>query len=370
MVGLTRTLIGFILTRSVGWKYPSWFSHQALYEPSTGIGAGLVLLFIMNLAHPRSSPSIDTRREEEREDQVGEERGRKRGLWVVCGLVGMVWLERRIWTYSIAWGLGLIIIYPFTRIYYGYLKPDCKGDRDREEGKFLLPPLTPASPTKSNRVKTGRYPFSILLLLGGLNIVLLRWTGEQPPRLPYPSGTRLDIIILSYPRPPSIETSMDLLDETLGSFVRSANTLANSTEDVGISVFTHSKEHEAMDRVKEKYETMWVGEGEGVWNGGLRVGWKVDRDVHEEDQDGHFLHLAEAFRYALELGQERGQGQDRFGEEEEVHDPNEGWILLVEDDFPVCPGGWQVVETVMNRLVWWKEERGAILSGFIGTGGR
>ena len=163
---------------------------------------------------------------------------------------------------------------------------------------------------------------------------------------------------------------MSLLDETLGSFVRSANGYTNTTGDIGISVFTHSKEHEAMDQVKEKYEAMWVGKREGEWNEGVRVGWKVDRDVHEEDQDGHFLHLAEAFRYALEMGRDRERGQDQFEEGEEAHETDEGWILLVEDDFPVCPGGWQVVETVMNRLVWWKEERGAILSGFIGTGGR
>jgi len=117
-------------------------------------------------------------------------------------------------------------------------------------------------------------------------------------------------------------------------------------------VFTHAKVHEAMGRVEQEYEM----------KGTPGVRFYADADDHDEDEWGHYLHLSEAFKWV-------GRGRPETANGGGGLKPAE-WIMLVEDDFPVCPGGWEVIETVMNRLETSRIRDDIIRSGFIGTGGR
>jgi len=138
--------------------------------------------------------------------------------------------------------------------------------------------------------------------------------------------------MLSFPRPVPIETSVNIINTTVQSFVPFLSPA------VTLSLFTHSSTHEALRIVHEHTP---------------QVSLHVDMDTHPDDVDGHYLYLAEAFRWILEDHIKQGE-----------------WVMLVEDDFPVCHGnkGWDVVATVVSTLEADRLE-GRIRSGFIGTGG-
>lgn len=169
-------------------------------------------------------------------------------------------------------------------------------------------------------------------------------------RLPMPDSPQdrplLDILVLTFPRRGDADLSASLLNTTLATFVPHVE-----TDRIGLSVFTHAKDHEGMARVERDYRDI-----EGVE-------FYTDEDEHEEDEWGHYLHLSEAFRWVNREGRDESVGGGGDGRRRAE------WIMLVEDDFPVCPGGWEVVETVMNRLET-SRQRGIVRSGFVGTGGR
>jgi len=104
-------------------------------------------------------------------------------------------------------------------------------------------------------------------------------------------------------------------------------------------MFTHAPDHQALQIIHDRTP---------------QASLHVDTDTHPTDTNGHYLHLAEAFRWMME-------DETKLGE----------WVMLVEDDFPVCYGsrGWDVITTVVAEL---EQDRlqGNIRSGFIGTGGR
>lgn len=179
-----------------------------------------------------------------------------------------------------------------------------------------------------------------------------------------PTRPLLEILILSYPRPPSTEVSERLLTATLDTFV------PHTKKDwVGISVFTHSRDHAAMERVREAYSNENHLDGldnprdsssnrKNASEVEVDVTFYVDEDDHPDDDQGHYLHLSEAFRW-ISHRSESHHGE-KMGPE---------WIMLVEDDFPVCPGEWGAIETVVNKLER-SRRRGVVRSGFVGTGGR
>lgn len=153
-----------------------------------------------------------------------------------------------------------------------------------------------------------------------------------------------------------------------------------------MSVFTHSRNHEAFTQVREEYlDSIARGaapdgddKGESESRGEEFVEFFMDRDRHEADKEGHYLHLAEAFRWILEkdqdysllrrVNEERGDAVPSMKQRGAAE-----WIMLVEDDFPVCgEAGWKVVETVLSVLEDTRVKSGGkdVKSGFVGTGGR
>jgi hypothetical protein len=95
-LALLRSITGYLLSRSVGWAYPSLFSHWALYESASGIGPILIAYLVLNghsvLVNP---PSIISKYATYK--------------YIIPILTTMLcWLECRPWTY----GTALFIVLP------------------------------------------------------------------------------------------------------------------------------------------------------------------------------------------------------------------------------------------------------------------
>ena len=302
-LALLRSIIGHLLTRSVGWAYPSLFSHWALYESASGIGPILVAYLVLKgpsiVVNP---PAIIVRYTTHR-------------YTIPLITITLCWLECRPWTY----GTALFTVLPIAICRHVYRQ------------RFGLP-----SPTleKQTQHQLGLYQFWSSCLA-----VLIPWLVIyhliSPSRLPLPTTSEplLDVLMLSFPRPVPIETSINIINTTVQSFVPFLSPA------VTLSLFTHAPDHEALRLVQAHTP---------------QVPLHIDTDSHPDDIDGHYLHLAEAFRWILEDDTKHGE-----------------WIMLVEDDFPICYGskGWDVITTVVATLETNRLE-GNIRSGFVGTGGR
>lgn len=110
-----------------------------------------------------------------------------------------------------------------------------------------------------------------------------------------------------------------------------------------MSVFTHSSNHPAFDHTRHIFSDS-------------NINFYVDRDSHPDYVSGQYLHLAEAFRWVVEKS------------------PKAEWVMLVEDDFPICQGdrGWNSVRQVMQVLENSRQKGNPIPTkqgGFVGTGG-
>jgi hypothetical protein len=453
---LTQTLVGFIHTRSVGWMYPEWFYHWALYEESSGFGAGLVVYLAVvmvgdggRVGFGGNSNTIGDRDSGSDKERTGtlpsspttasslpstsssyplQTRTSTPGTPIITTTATLVlgtlffWLEDRPWTYFSAlivivcgWTLrvGVGVWWVAVGSGLGGTARAGAGARERvgegqEEGlafmqhgmdtdvEMDLNSAEKASTSTDPRARakscatsasistsTRLLPWKRYLILLGtsfLNAIIYHHllVTHYPPHSQYlplppppshqtttePTRPLLEILILSYPRPPSTEVSERLLTATLDTFVPHTK-----KGWVGISVFTHSRDHAAMERVRAAYSSK--NYYHGLDNPGdsssnqknaseveVDVTFYVDEDDHPDDDQGHYLHLSEAFRWISQRSEAHHGG--RMGPE---------WIMLVEDDFPVCPGGWGAIETVVNKLER-SRRRGVVRSGFVGTGGR
>jgi hypothetical protein len=301
-LALLRSGTGYLLTRSVGWAYPSLFSHWALYESASGIGPILVIYLVLHgTTSIRSTPFVD---------QITS---KQYAIPVLA--VAMCWLECRPWTYGTAL-LGALVV-GIGRLLY------------RRQSRLPRPSIE-----KQTYTGLGLHQFLPCCLA-----VLVPWLVIYhlipPTRIPLSSTQEplLDILLLSFPRPVPIETSVQIIETTVNSFI------PYLSPAVTLSMFTHASDHQALKTVHDRTP---------------HTSLHVDLDTHPGDTDGHYLHLAEAFRWMME-------DETKLGE----------WVMLVEDDFPVCHGsrGWDVITTVVAEL---EKDRlgGNIRSGFIGTGGR
>jgi hypothetical protein len=302
-LALIRSITGYLLTRSVGWAYPSLFSHYALYESASGFGPVLAAyLVLQGPSVLRNAPSLVVKYASHR--------------YAITLLVGiMCWLECRPWTY----GTAIFAALPISLVLriFGQRRglPHPTVEKQPEPGPAL-----------------DRYFTSSLAVLVPWLVI---YHMISPTRLPLLSTEEplLDILMLSFPRPVPIETSVNIIETTASSFV------PYLSPAVTLSFFTHATDHEALRIVHDRIPQTTL---------------HVDTDSHPDDNNGHYLHLAEASRWIMEDKSKRGE-----------------WVMLLEDDFPICHGdrGWAVITTVMAQLEKDRAE-GNIRSGFIGTGGR
>ncbi|KAJ2920398.1 hypothetical protein MD484_g117, partial [Candolleomyces efflorescens] len=162
----------------------------------------------------------------------------------------------------------------------------------------------------------------------------------MPPQ-PSPPAALLEILVLTYPRS-DFEANVRIMQETLQSYLP---LLGNDTH---LSIFTHAKEHKAFERLQKTFDDN-------------SITFFADNDTHPDAFEGHYLHLAEAFRWASNPRPNLPQAE---------------WVMLVEDDFPLCAGhvGRDALRRVLTILEASRptntpsgvpRRRG----GFIGTGG-
>lgn len=305
ILAVIRTGTGYLLSRSVGWAYPALFSHYALYESSTGLGAALIAYLI---AFDPLVKALDISALSQWSTRT----------WATPAAVAvMCWLECRPWTY----GTALVFAYPSGWIL-----------RWRTSRKILPGPVAEKTIPRRSLMST---------VIASMLAVLVPWLVVYhlipPTRLPLPvtDAPLVDILLLSYPRPVPVETSVAIINSTIVSY------LPYLSPAVSLSLFTHTTGHDALVQVYESLSDS-------------RVTLHVDDDSHPGDVNGHYLHLAEAFRWWSEDKEHQAE-----------------WVMLVEDDFTICDGdkGWAVITTVMNKLEMDRRD-GHTRSGFIGTGGR
>lgn len=377
MIGLARTLCGFVLTRSVGWAYPSLFNHYALYETAGGLGPALVAYLGLTGARRWSEfVTLPCNR------QAQEDRGTM-VVVILCAL--LCWIEGTLWTYTIAivcmFGVALI------RAVVSRL------GRTRHYHPLSLDPEKPQiQPTRFRAVFQTACVCLLMIPQPALIGSLLNSTPRYPfmPTSPYPQTPLLEIIILSYPRP----TDVDLFDRTLATTTTTSNKpmsthkvyppvpapssilfttissylpfLASDRDSPArLSVFTHAKNHPAF-----KHARSWLSPDSNPQHTNIPIEFYIDGDSHLDARPNQYLHLAEALRWAHGRGHSTGEGNSGH-----AHEAAE-WVMVVEDDFALCGRwGWEGIINVMRELEAGRKvvngtQTLARWGGFVATGGR
>lgn len=350
-----RVLTGFLLTRAVGWAAPAWFSHWALYEVSGGFGPGLMAVLAFRGLQGADVPF-----------GLMEGGDRRCSLWGL-GLVTLVfcWSEVAPWTYAHAW-LGILLLKGGLwvgvrcRAWRGHGTADEQVEEWEVEvlhssetndslssSDTLIAYDLPKGRTGYTTLPWAHAPLSIILAALAILVPYLATIWDPTPvilpPIPTDGPVLLDILVLTYPRPPNTDVSAQVLNTTITSY------LPFLSNDITLAVFTHAADHPAFDRVRDSY-ILDDGSPSSV-GANVHLTFYQDLDGHPKDQSGHFLHLAEAFRWA----------EEQKGAE---------WIMLVEDDFPVCDNGWRYIAQVVEQLESDRRQSGRIRYGWVGTGGR
>ncbi|KAF8074998.1 hypothetical protein FPV67DRAFT_1407821 [Lyophyllum atratum] len=310
-----RTGVGHLLTRSVGWAHPQFFSHWALYEAYGGYGPSIAIhLFLFGWPDAVKALSKKLHKTE------------LILLVSICALLS--WLDNAPWTYSVAiLGAGALALSRWALRVFA--------------NKSIQHPMLPDGQIQGHSPKFRTIIVSamfILLTLSfpyGLQNRMAPFIPTDMPPSPSAPSPLLEILILSFPRP-NVTASTTIMTATIDSFTPYLNT------DVTLSVFTHSTSHPAFDAVRTTFAS-------------TNVTFYADVDSHADYHTSQYLHIAEAFRWSSE----------RSAKAE--------WVMLVEDDFPVCGGerGWDAVKRVMQSLEGSRSATKALTrqGGFIGTGG-
>ncbi|KAJ7103010.1 hypothetical protein B0H15DRAFT_767427 [Mycena belliarum] len=238
-----RTLVGYILTRAVGWAYPPLFSHSALYERTSGLGPPLLALLV--LAGVRGWPGLPAHRIEVVEPLV---------LGAICA--ALTWMDDAPWTYAAA----IVLVVPIAII--SKLLPAPTAEKT----------LAHTPPTRSRSIAKG-----VLACLVAIAVPQLVPAPLHPVAFPATPSPLLDVLILSYPRP-NDRPEFSILGTTLASFVP-----LTKVPGVTVSVFTHTADHPSFARA-QAYFTQAV--------------FHTDTDTHADAAAGQHLHVAEALRWA------------------------------------------------------------------------
>ena len=325
-IALTRTLVGFLLSRSVGWAYPRLFNHWALYESSGGCGPPLVAYMIASGVRPNLAVLLSYLKGHKWE--VTEQPA----LLIVC--VVLAALDYAPWTYGIAIGLAMLVI--TLRALFSTLYP---------AKAYSSPDLRHGLPPTRHRADI-QMSLSLLAFILLSNFIFASLTSSsilQMPSSPRDGVPFLEIVLLSYPRPndtPSLDQG-SILSQTISSY------LPYVSSSTALSVFTHvaSSKHPSFLQAQRHFQD-------------APVTFYTDDDAHPDAYPGQYLHLAEAFRWIADKGTRGSE-----------------WIMVVEDDFPLCgEWGWQGMLRVMHALARGHRipspETTKMWGGFIGTGGR
>lgn len=325
LIALARALEGWILTRCVGWAAPRFFKHWSLYEASSGFGpvlfAGAILQTTStfnSIPQGQGAPRLLTRF-----------RSRKYGHLPLAMAFGalLCWLENAPWTYGVALlaAMALVLVHRIVGFLFPHLTTskavhDARSRFDTEMA--LLGEPTPYEPSRTPGLGLRK-----AILLAIVSLVTMQAPYALLPRLisipptampvsPTPTAPLLEILMLTYPRSDA-NADTAIMHTTLDSYIP---LLDNNTR---MSVFTHAKGHIAFDTLQKSFSS--------------RITFYADDDTHSDAWDGHYLHLAEAFRWVS-------------GPRTSL--PQAEWVMLIEDDFPICAGevGKNALRQVLSIL--------------------
>lgn len=243
----------------------------------------------------------------------------------------LCWLDNAPWTYSIA-----IVFAAAIRLITVLMEPSRRQD------------VTTSKASSLAQLRSLIYRTIISLALISSPYYLLPMISRPArvitlPSTPFPPSPFLEILILSFPR----VNSLNILNTTISSYLPYVN------NDVKLSAFTGAPDHVAFQQLQAELK-------------GKDITFYVDQEKHPEAIQGQHLHLAEAFKWVGEKGPY----------------PTE-WIMLIEDDFPLCGGdvGWEAIVHVMEILENGRPRDNSVpggkkggvptrRGGFVGTGGR
>lgn len=376
---VVRSVLGFVLTRSVGWQYPALLAPYALYEPIFGLGPLLVGTVLYG-------PSLSNNSTTAPSDSGG--RRSMYGIILRVALVGLwAMLDGLPWTY-----VSAVVISSIVRLWESFDLPGFMSSVYThvpiDDSDLPLPSPHPrgyakrsSSPSPhSSKARLGLICVSTMAstwLLGSLPSTLNR---RSVQRFLWEGGTGdasagkadLHVVMLTFPRERDLDSDfmVDNIKSYLDAF--SASGAASSLE-VTMTVYGHlglrDHVHPAFDRAKAFF---------AVTTPSQLAGLHLDFRMHpfNDEPPSHYAHLADALRYAYVSGHE--------------------WTVVVEDDFVLC-GTWgmdgilRVVQELGSTLVTADEdERSVPFSGvilqddwrgsgqkparwrgaFVGTGGR
>ncbi|KAG8215390.1 hypothetical protein J3R82DRAFT_8991 [Butyriboletus roseoflavus] len=291
-IGLSRTLIGFLLSRSVGWAYPHLFNHWALYESSGGCGPPLVAYLISSGARPDLNVLLTHLR--------GYRWEVTDSFVLLVMFTLLAGLDHAPWTYSIAIGLAILAVTCRT-VFAAHHSPEN--------------PYSHPGPDSHQRC----HPH--------------QWTARHSLKS---SSSRIPDRTIPLPLP----DHNSILSQTIVSY------LPYVSPSTAFSVFTHARlsTHPSFTDAQQRFKD-------------APVTFYADGDTHPDAYEGQYLHLTEAFRWIVEKGAMSAE-----------------WVMLVEDDFPICGElGWQGVLRVMQALEQGHNipspETTKMWGGFVGTGG-
>lgn len=347
-IALARTLTGFLLTRSVGWAYPRLFNHWALYETSSGIGPPLVTYLLTS----GTRPILDLVRGSFIKGRYWENSSRGDVFLVVCMCTILCWLDGAPWTYAMSTLLSISLTI-WRALFSSPLRESSHvpfGGLDQQYSNSSSP--------HPRRPRTTGFRTSLLVLL----VIPLPYIvgflfsfGYHPIPDIAPSSSSgidhplLEILILSFPRP-NDAGAIPVLSRTISSYLP----YVNNSSTTSLSVFTHARQahHPSFELAKKEFRD-------------TPVVFYTDRDLHPDDREGQYLHVAEAFKWVYERHQRDDDTSPNPAKPAE-------WVMLVEDDFPLCgEWGWSGIVGVM-RMLESKRTPSASMGrwgGFVGTGG-
>jgi hypothetical protein len=346
-IALARILTGFILSRAVGWALPALFNHYALYETSEGFGPSIVLylgLVWVSTSEPHDITIAGY-------SLGGSGDGGSPSKYAVpitaaclCGL--LAWLDSAPWTYATA-----VVTVPVFIAAHAVISSAMPQTRQQ---LYHLVALNHSLPAFHRLRVTAQTTVLSLLLICIPNLAYNHFSISPdaraaanlfltPTNSSLPPSPLLEILILSHPRPRDVSMP-SILSRTIASYEPLLD-----FPSISISVFTQTPSHPSFTRAAQDFA-------------GKRVRFHSQQGPHPSLVDGQYLHTAEAFRWVM-----YNRTLDQVPE----------WVMLVEDDFPVC-GEWgrEGIRMVMGRLESGRsslEGQGEVLrslAGFVGTGGR
>jgi len=314
-----RVVLSWVFGRVLGFAHPELFSTAAIHETFAGLGPLLLALSVLAaVLRPRS---LAWGRMAVLAANFAAPMGSGgSGLWIglSAGLVGLV-----------MGGVGLVAAQVLGR-------PPATAPPSQSGA--------PASPPPSPRVNLA----AVARLIALLGIPLLGLL-SRPSRPPTDLGTAfaalhpdqthlLTVLLMTAPRPGNPDYLLQSVESWLGALPGPSDPAAAAAGRVRLIVYTHFGTHDTFDLARDHF----ARSPEYAAKAARYVEWRRDPRGEANRLDQR-LHVARGLDYAATS---RGES---------------AYVLLVEDDFPLCPDEDPVAEQAGHWTRAWLDLTQAIV---------